>query len=326
MKKNNILITGGSGFIGNQVVHELAKQGHSLTVVDREIKHDDVPATVYEMDYETYFKSMMKFEGHTFDTVVHLAADHLVGRSVLEPSEFYENNVVKMKHMLDAMVDHGIKNIIFSSSGGIYGRQGSNGNLLDESLYADSENTYASTKIAGELLIKDYAKAYGLNYVIFRYFNAGGADPDNRFGYVQRPASHIIPILCNKILRGETFTINGNDYLTKDRTCVRDYVHVADIASAHTRAIKYINKGNSDIFNLGGQAGGVSIKELIDLTGKVVGKDPIIEYGPRRDGDPAMLIANISKAKQLLKWTPKYSIEDIITHAWNWENKFETSK
>jgi UDP-glucose 4-epimerase len=320
MTKHNILITGGSGFIGTQVLYDLVEHGHHVTVVDREIKHDDVPATIFEEDYYEFFKRN-KF---CYDTVIHLAAEHLVEQSVSEPEKYYANNVVKMKGMLDCMLDVGIKNIIFSSSGNTYGRQGKLGPLVEDFFY-DPENPYASTKVAGELLIKDYAKAYGLKYVTFRYFNAAGADPACRFGYVQRPATHVIPILCNKILKGETFSIYGTDYPTNDGTCVRDYVHVADLARAHSLALNlFDNNTANETFNIGCGSDGVSVMDLAEYAEEVVGKEAIVEHCPRRAGDPARLIADITKAKRLLGWTPKYGIKDVILHAWNWEKRFET--
>jgi UDP-glucose 4-epimerase len=320
-KKHNILITGGSGFIGTQVLYELIEHGHHVTIVDREIKHEDAPITMFEEDYYEFFKTNKL----RYDTVIHLAADHLVEQSVLEPEKYYTNNVVKMKGMLDCMLDMGINNIIFSSSGNTYGRQGKFGPLKEDILYYDPENPYASTKVAGELLIKDYAKAYGLKYVTFRYFNAAGADPACRFGYVQRPATHVIPIICNKIIKGETFSIFGNDYDTKDGTCVRDYVHVADLARAHRNALSlFDNNAANQTFNIGGGSAGVSVKELVKFAGEIVGKVPKVEDAPRRIGDPDMLVADITKAGNLLQWRPKYNIRDAISHAWNWEKRFET--
>lgn len=319
-EKHNILITGGSGFIGTQVTHELAAQGHSITIVDRAIKHRDVPAVVVESDYLVYMMS----NTIKFDTVIHLAAEHLVEQSVTSPAEYYKNNVVRMKGLLDHMGRQGIKNIIFSSSGNIYGRQGGDLPLSEIDTFYDPMNSYASTKAAGELMIKDYATAYGLNYVNFRYFNAAGADPECRFGYIQRPATYVIPILCNKILKEEVFSIYGNDYNTRDGTCIRDYVHVADIARAHTCAIKLLNAGKgNETFNIGCGNNGVSIKELVDYASQVVGKAPNIEYKKRRQGDPAILIASIEKAEQLLGWVPKYSVKDAIMHAWAWEKKYD---
>ncbi len=317
---HNILITGGAGFVGSQVTDELVANGHTVTVVDLVGKKPGVPGHSIVRDYHEHFvHNKIKY-----DTVIHLAAEHLVEQSVTEPAKYYVNNVVKMKEMLDCIVATGIKNILFSSSGNVYGRQGASGFPISEDRYYDPENPYASTKIAGEMLIKDYSRAYGLNYVNFRYFNAGGADPECRFGYTQRPATHVIPILCNKILNKQEFTIYGSDYDTFDGTCVRDYVNVADLARAHKLAIDFLDSGQkNETFNIGGGHGGVSVKQLVEYTSKIVGTEPVVKYADRRPGDPAMLIADISKAKRLLGWEPKYSIHDTIKHAWNWEHKFK---
>jgi UDP-glucose 4-epimerase len=323
MIKHRILITGGGGFVGTQVAWELADAGHDITIVDRKLPVHNFPGVYRVGDYLEYFSN--PDNDTKFDTVIHLAAEHLVEQSVTEPEKYYTNNVIKMKGLLDAMVENKIKNIMFSSSGNTYGRQGNNGPLI-ENLYYDPENPYASTKVAGELLIKDYARAYGLRYVTFRYFNAAGADPKCRFGYIQRPATHVVPILCNKILNGETFSVYGTDYYTDDGTCVRDYVHVADLARAHTLALNLFdtNHGN-DTFNIGCGSGGVSLFELIEVAGEVVGKEPVIEHCGRREGDPAILTADITHAKNVLEWVPQYTIKDIIQHAWNWEQKYEAS-
>lgn len=328
MKKHKILITGGGGFVGTQVAWELHEAGHEITIVDRNPPVHPFPGTYRVSDYLDYFDN--PDNNKDFDTVIHLAAEHLVEQSVAEPEKYYTNNVVKMKGLLDVMVKYKIKNIMFSSSGNTYGRQGELGPLT-EKLYYDPENPYASTKVAGELLIKDYANAYGIQYVTFRYFNAAGADPRGRFGYVQRPATHVIPILCNKILKGETFTIYGSDYPTKDGTCVRDYVHVQDLARAHKLALGlFDNRWANETFNLGGGSAGISVNELVKNAATIVGNEPAVVYADRRAGDPAQLVADISKAAVLLDWIPKYGILEIIADAWHWEKvmekHFETSK
>jgi UDP-glucose 4-epimerase len=318
---SNILITGGAGFVGTQVSDALKNSGHEVTVVDRRIKTRIENIKYIEIDYLDYFLHN-KIQ---YDTVIHLAADHLVEQSVTKPRSYYENNVIRIKTLLDIMSASGIKNIIFSSSGNVYGRQGKNGPLTED-LFYDPENPYASTKVAGELLIKDYSRAYGMKHVIFRYFNAAGADPNGRFGYTQRPATHVIPILCNKIIKQEHFTIYGNDYPTKDGTCVRDYIHVADLANAHVKAIDFLNGTANETFNIGCGSNGISVQELVSSAKKVLGVEPNFGFGPRRAGDPATLVADISKAQNLLDWSPKYNIDDIVRHAWNWEKKFDASQ
>ena len=316
-----ILVTGGAGFIGKGVVKALANQGAEITVIDRDPStwcfNSDV-ADVLPMDYADYFVTEQRIG--RFDAVVHLAAEHLVEKSVTEPAEYYTNNVVKTKVMLDNMLRLGIKNILFSSSGNVYGRQGANGPLTED-LYYDPENPYASSKVTGEMMIKDYAKAYGLNYLNFRYFNAAGADPEGRFGYTQTPATHVIPILCRKIMEKTPFVIFGDDYPTVDGTCVRDYVHVADIAEAHVLGINYLlDGGASKTLNLGGGAG-VSVQQLAACAGTLLGEFPLISYAPRRAGDPAKLTANIKLAADTIGWKPQYDVSSCILHAWHWEKK-----
>ncbi len=321
--KHKILVTGGAGFIGTQVTHELVNAGHEVTVVDRNMQRQ-LPCEMIEADYLDFFDSK---EFH-YDTVVHLAAEHNVPQSIPDPSKYYANNVIKMKGMLDHMVARGIKNIVFSSTGNVYGRQGSQIPLMEDANYYDPMNPYASSKVAGETMIQDYARAYGLRFVIFRYFNAAGADPKTRFGYTQRPATNVIPVLCQSLIRNEPFNIYGSNFATPDGTCVRDYVHIYDIAQAHLLAMDYLDSDEpSEIFNLGGRHQGVSINQLVRHASDALNIEyPKVSYKPPRIGDPPILIADTSKAKYGLGWTPMYSIEDTIIHAWKWEKKLEASK
>ncbi len=320
---NKIIVTGGSGFIGTQVVRRLKEARHYVAVVDINAEDIGVADEYITDDYSRYFKFSSSQKLEKFDTIIHLAAEHLVEPSVTEPEKYYHNNVTGMKIMLDKMVDFGIKNFIFSSSGNIYGRQGRDGKLTED-LYYDPENPYSSTKVAGELLLKDYANAYGLNAITFRYFNAVGADPECRNGYVQIPATHIMPIICNNISEGKPLSVYGTDYPTIDGSCVRDYVHIDDLAKAHILAMNYLNNGGkSTTLNLGGGKGGVSVLELINAAKAVIGKDIEIMYGNRRAGDPAMLTADITKAKEILNWEPTYTIQDCIDHAWKWQQRNE---
>jgi len=318
--KQNILVTGGNGFIGTQVADKLFRQGHYITIVDRDPNVKiDLDVQIVEDDYYSFISSTRQH----FDTVIHLAADMQVEQSVKDPKGFYTNNVLKMKGMLDELVKKQVKNIIFSSSACVYGTVGDTGLPLTEDLPYAPTNPYGSTKVAGEMLIKDYSAAYGLNYVIFRYFNVAGADPGGKYGYTQRPATHVIPLLCNRILNEVPFTVYGDDYDTRDGTCIRDYVHVADIANAHSCAIDFLKHfGRKQIFNLGGVTG-TSVKELIEYASNVVGKKPVVIYADRRPGDAVISLANAEKAKAMLGWEPEYGVGDIIKHAWQWEKTFE---
>lgn len=318
-KAHNVLITGGAGYVGTAVTQKLAEAGHHVTVVDRKIEKT-LPCTVWEEDYLDFF-STNEFQ---YDTIVHLAAEHNVPESIPNPEVYYTNNVVKMKGMLDHMVAKGIKNIVFSSTGNIYGRQGGRHPLVEDSTYYDPMNPYASSKVAGEMMIQDYARAYGIRFIIFRYFNVAGADPTCRFGYERNPATNVIPVLCQSIINNKRFVIYGTDYQTLDGTCVRDYVHLDDVARAHVIAMDYLDAaGDNDIFNIGGgRKEGTSVKELATIASTSLAIDyPRIEFKKARMGDPASLIANISKAEHQLGWAPRYRIEDMIVHAWRWENR-----
>jgi len=319
---NRILVTGGSGFIGSQVVKNLSKEGYELFVVDRKINPWTYTYVNKDHIHEGDYLEAFQLDHFKFDTIIHLASDILVSGGEINPSQYYENNVTKFKEMLDLMQTRNVKNILFSSSGSIYGNQ-SKGKYLTEDLFYDPQCTYASTKVAGELLIKDYSRTHDFKYVIFRYFNAAGADPECEFGYIQNPATHIIPIICNKINKHSPVMIYGNDYPTVDGTCVRDYVHISDIADAHKQALLYLESGGkSDVFNIGGSDTVCSVKQLTNNVYNMLNRKSDIIYSERRPGDVAELVANIDKIKTVLNWAPKYNIEDIIQHAWNWELKY----
>jgi len=318
---NRILVTGGSGFIGSQIVKSLANYGHEIFVVDRKINPWTYTYVSSDHIHQGDFLEAFSIPNFEFDTVIHLAGDILVEQGEFDPSKYYSNNVMKLKEMLDILVSRNVKNIIFSSSGSVYGNQ--QNNSLTEDLLYNPQCTYASTKVAGELLIKDYSRAHELNYVIFRYFNACGADPDTEFGYIQYPATHIIPILCNKINKNQPIVIYGNTYPTYDGTCVRDYVHIQDIANAHQKALEYLNNGNrSEIFNIGGIAGELTVKQLAENAYMILNRYPNIQYASMRSGDVPRLVADTNKARNILGWEPKYSIGEILDHAWNWEVRY----
>lgn len=318
-EKHNILVTGGAGFIGTAVCYALNAAGYeNVIAVDRKFHHS-LPVTMWEEDYAEFFST----NDFAYDTIIHLAAEHNVPESIPSPEKYYTNNVVKMKAMLDHMVAIGIKNIIFSSTGNVYGRQGFSGPLLED-MYFDPLNPYAASKVAGETMIRDYAAAYGIRFVNFRYFNVAGADKASRFGYIQKPATNLVPVICQKFLKNEPIHIYGDNYTTPDGTCIRDYVHVLDVANAHLKALEYLDTDSpSETFNLGGgRPNGVSVKQMVEHAADTLEIDfPKIEYKPARIGDPGKLTADISKARYMLDWNPQYNIEDMFIHAWKWEKK-----
>jgi len=314
MKK--ILVTGGSGFIGGQTVSELLKAGYDPCVVDRVIKpwiYDLLPANRI---FQGEFTEIPLLD---FDAVIHLAAEHNVTYSMTDPLRYYDTNVVKMLDFLEEMNARDIKNIVFASSSSVYGTTEMNGLGFSESDRTTPQNPYASTKVIGELMLEDYAKTKGINYLALRYFNAGGADPDKGQGYFQDPATHLIPILCKAINNGKPVSIYGKDYDTPDGTCVRDYTHVHDIARANILALEHLDaNGDNHILNIGGGRG-YSVSDVITACSYYLDADPEIIFADKRPGDVPCLVADITKAKDVLGWVPKYDIADMVTHAWNWE-------
>jgi UDP-glucose 4-epimerase len=324
LSKNNnkILVTGGSGYLGAQICRVLYNSGYEPIIIDHDSKRNWTikDFTFFNFDFVSAdaLKIISKFKP---DTVLHLAAFHLVEESVLYPSKYYLNNVIKTKILLDECIKHGVKNFIFSGTGGVYGERETKV-PFHESLIPKPSNPYTNSKYMTENMLADYSEAYDINYISTRYFNAAGANPEGYNGYTQEPPSHIVPILMRKILSQEKFIINGNDYNTSDGTCIRDYCHIHDIAEGKLAAIKFLeNGGESGIINLG-SGKGYSIMELIHSAQEITGRELEIGIGPRRPGDVAYLCADISKAEKLLNWKPKLSITDIFKHSQKWiENK-----
>ena len=310
-----VLITGSKGYIGYQTLLQLEEQGFEVFGVDW-AKDLTRPGVCVPFDNDTV-RSMLKT--NDIKTVIHFAADHEVGRSVEEPSVFYHNNIISSIKLLDKCIQAGVENFIFSSSSSVYG---------DNVEFPTSESTvknpmspYGRTKDMFEEILKDYETAYGIRTLSLRYFNAAGADPLNRHGYIQEPQSHLVPILARCFGNDEPFTVFGDDYDTEDGTCIRDYTHVSDIANAHISAIHYLNiNGTKQVFNIG-KGNGESVLEVIDAFRKYTGKDIEVNYGDRREGDPAKTFAAIELAMNELHWVPKYTLADIVEHAYKWENR-----
>lgn len=317
-----ILVLGGAGYIGSHTTLELIKAGNDVIVADN-LSTGYLPAV---SKVAKFFKGDL----HDFDflddllakekpeAVIHFAAFSLVGESVTDPLKYYDNNLCGTKVLLDAMVKNGIDKIVFSSTAATYGEP-KNIPILESDPTCPT-NPYGETKLAMERMFKWTANAHGLRYVSLRYFNACGADESGLIGEAHNPESHLIPLILqvpNK--QRETISIYGTDYDTPDGTCIRDYIHVTDLAQAHILAVKYLmNGGESDIFNLGNGIG-YSVREVIEAARKVTGHPiPAID-SPRRSGDPARLVASSDKAKSILGWNPVHdSLEEIIASAWNW--------
>jgi UDP-glucose 4-epimerase len=320
----SILVVGGAGYIGSHTVKYLQDMGEEVIVVDNLQKGHRESINVkyfYQTDIRDKSNLVKVFELHTIDAVVHFAASSLVGESMDKPLDYYDNNVYGMKCLLEVMKDYHVKKIVFSSSAATYGEP----NLIPilETNNTSPTNTYGETKLAMEKMMKWVDKAYGIKYVSLRYFNAAGAHPLGNIGEDHTPETHLIPLILQVPLgKRDKIYIFGDDYDTKDGTCIRDYIHVLDLASAHYLSVKYLRENNeSNIFNLG-SGEGYSVKEIIDVARKVTNHLIPAEIKERRPGDPAILIASSDKARKLLGWQPKYNqIEKIITDAWTWHKK-----
>lgn len=324
--QESILVTGGFGYIGSAVAYTLHQQGFDVIILDKEVAPKFEWATVYQGCIGNAALLKKIFTQHTISCVMHFAALVEVGESVTNPSAYYQNNVVRTLTLLNTMIKHKIKKFIFSSSCAAYGNPVVL--PLNEQHSTNPESPYGWTKLMVDQILNDFDRAYNLKYVCLRYFNAAGAIPEAHLG--PQRVIHVIPIILQKIIKNQPFTINGDDYPTPDGTCVRDFIHIKDIAYAHMKALEYLKAGNSsNIFNLGSGTG-YSVKEIIKATEHATGKKLTYTMGPRRPGDTSSLVADARKAERVLGWKPLYSdLENIIQSAWDWElakNKLNVSQ
>lgn len=315
--KKNILVTGGAGFIGSHVVRLLASKEYFPITVDnlsRGSNKSVLDGEVIQGDISDIKLLEKIFSTHKIDGVIHLAASLDVGESVKNPAKYYHNNVCNTIGLLDTMHKYGVDKIIFSSSAGIFGNPQKE--KIDESHPVHPINPYGKTKLVVEMMLEDYDTAYGIKSSCLRYFNAAGGDPDGIIKNLRQHEHNLIPIVLNNLGK-RPVTIFGTDYPTRDGTCIRDYVHVMDLATAHTLAYDNLDKNRiSTRFNLG-NGNGFSVREVIDAVARVTGKRVDVVEGDRRAGDPALLIADSSKARKELGWMPKYpDLETIILHAY----------
>lgn len=315
-----VLVVGGAGFIGSHVNKMLHAQGIETVVYDNlsvgntkaVINGDFIKGDITdEKSLETLFLK------HRFDGVMHFAALIDVGESVLHPAKYYANNVSGTLKLLDAMLRHGVKQLIFSSSAAVYGAPQQQ--YLDESHSCLPINPYGQTKLMVESILHDYSQAYGLKFCSLRYFNAAGGDPEGKIKNYKKKEHNLIPVILRS-LKDQTgpVTIFGTDYPTIDGTCIRDYIHVCDLGTAHIKALELLWEGaEPDIYNLGnGQ--GFSVRQVIEAAQKVTKMPVKVIEGTRRAGDPPFLVADSKKARRMLRWTPQYpDLETIIAHAWN---------
>ncbi len=322
-----ILVTGGAGYIGSHAVLSLTQKGYDVVVLDnllyghREFIDSMPGAKLIVGDIGDASLLANLFSTHDISAVLHFAAYAYVGESVTAPRKYYRNNVVGTLTLLEAMLDAGISKIVFSSTCATYGTP--QAIPIDESEPQNPINPYGASKLMVERILKDFHEAYNLKSVIFRYFNAAGADPQGRLGEDHAPEPHLIPLILYTALgRRDHISIFGSDYPTPDGTCIRDYIHVSDLAEAHVLGLEYLLKGGeSDVFNLG-NGNGFSVKEVIESARLVTDKPiPVIE-SPRRPGDPAILVGSSTKARSVLGWSPQHTtLGQILGHAWQWHQK-----
>ena len=317
-----IVVLGGAGYIGSHTVYELIDQGRDVVVVDNletghlEAVHEK--ARFYKGDIRDRAFLDLVFDKEEVEAVIHFAANSLVGESMSNPLKYYDNNLCGTKVLLESMVAHGIDKIIFSSTAATYGEP-ENLPIL-ETDRTEPTNTYGETKLSMEKMIRWTGKAHNLRYVALRYFNACGAHKSGEIGEAHATETHLIPLIL-QVPNGkrEAISIYGNDYDTEDGTCIRDYIHVTDLAWAHIQAVDYLCNGNeSDVFNLGNGIG-FSVKQVIETAEKVTGQPIKAVISERRAGDPARLIASSQKAQTVLGWKPENAdLEKIVESAWKW--------
>ena len=316
-----ILVTGGAGYIGSHFVKILSENNFDLTVIDNLSRghRESIPSKVlFEfVDLQDYSLLLNTLKKNSFDAVVHFAAFAYVGESVENPKLYYQNNVVGSFNLIKACLESNINKFVFSSTCSLYGNPEEV--PIGEHLKPNPINPYARTKFIIENILRDFDLAYGLKSVSLRYFNAAGADLSGKIGESHNPEPHLIPNVINTALRkNEKVLIFGDDYDTKDGTCIRDYIHVNDLGDAHLKALNYLfNGGNTDVVNLG-TGEGYSVLEIVETTERITKNKVNKEITKRRPGDPAILIADNKKAKKVLGWVPKFNLEDIILSAYNW--------
>ena len=316
-----ILVTGGAGYIGSHINKMLAQKGYETVVFDNLVYgHPEAVrwGTLEIGDLADTEQLNKVFEKYQIEAVFHFAAYAYVGESMSEPSKYYNNNVVNTIHLLDTMIKYQVKYLVFSSTCATYGIPEQM--PITEDMEQKPINPYGASKLMIERILADYHEAYGLNYCCLRYFNAAGADPEGEIGESHNPETHLIPlILAAAAGERKLIKVFGSNYPTRDGSCIRDYIHVTDLADAHLRAMNYLKKGGeSTCMNLGNSVGN-SVLEVIEAAKDITGRTIAVVMDERRLGDPPMLVGSSEKAKNLLGWKPKYGdIRVILEHAWNW--------
>ncbi|GFE68203.1 UDP-glucose 4-epimerase GalE [Chroococcus sp. FPU101] len=322
-----ILVTGGAGYIGSHAVLALQRSGFEVLVLDNLVYgHRDLIENVLQVPLivgDTGDRLLLDHVFATYDiaAVMHFAAYAYVGESTVSPDKYYRNNVVGTLTLLEAMLSASIDKFVFSSTCATYGKAQTT--PIYENHPQAPINPYGASKLMVEQILQDFNAAFGLKSVTFRYFNASGADPSGMLGEDHSPETHLLPlVLLTALGQQDSVSVFGTDYATPDGTCIRDYIHVADIAQAHVLGLKYLLQGgHTEVFNLG-NGNGFSVKQVIDTARQVTQKDILAVEHPRRLGDPPMLVGSSEKARKILDWHPQYSdLTQIISHAWQWHQK-----
>lgn len=319
-----ILVVGGAGYIGSHVVKQLVETKPVVVLDNLSTGHRhlvDKRAVFVHGDLGDRATLVRIFEKYPIDAVMHFAANSLVGESVVEPMKYYKNNVAATLTLLETMMEYGVKRFIFSSTAAVYGIP--NVDLITEDCPTNPINPYGRSKLMIEHMLSDFASAYDLRYVVLRYFNAAGAHESGDIGEDHHPETHLIPLILQHLLgMRDKISVFGTDYDTPDGTCIRDYIHVNDLAEAHILALHALlsDEKKTATYNLGNGLG-YSVKEVIDMCERVTGKQATIEYTERRPGDPARLVASSEKIARELGWKATRSLEEIIASAWRWHKK-----
>jgi UDP-glucose 4-epimerase len=325
MNRHRILITGGAGYIGSHVVRQLTEAGRTVAVFDNlsagfadALLHGEELITADLADRKALEEV---FKRYRIDTVFHFAASISAPESVADPLKYYQNNTSNTMNLLAACVRSGVQHCVFSSTAAVYGIPP--GGIADEASPTLPINPYGASKLMIEQILADVGRAHGLRFVALRYFNVAGADPQKRIGERHSPETHLIPLIL-KAAKGERdgVTVYGDDYSTPDGTCIRDYIHVEDLAAAHLDALRYLEAGGASATLNVGYGTGASVKEVIETARAVTGLDFPVRVAPRRAGDPPTLIAKAGRIGQVLGWKPRHAdLRTIVADAWDWEKK-----
>jgi len=316
----NILVTGGAGYIGSHTSKMLIEKGYNVIIIDNLINGHEwaVPekAKFYDINLNNKKDIERVFKENKIDCVVHFAAFIEAGESMKEPAKFFRNNVANSLNLFEVMLKNDVKKIIFSSTAAVYGEP--QYTPIDEDHPKEPTNFYGLSKLMIENILRSYNNAYGLKFIALRYFNASGADESQKIGEDHNPETHLIPIIL-EVAKGKRpkIMVFGDDYDTKDGSCIRDYIHVNDLAEAHILAMEKLSSIDSDFFNLG-NGKGFSVLEIIEECRNITDKEIKSEIAERRAGDPAVLIADYKKAEKILGWKPKRDIKQVIKTAWEW--------